>query len=381
MPKSAGRSPEAKAQTVRMGDIGVTFQTMEKLQKGTEAEAAEGKTQAGSTGGRASEKSQEGEKRTESFETQTEKENTAGNNGEKENQSSGGYTVEACSIDGWVSAQAAELRVGSIQDDARSIAIFYGDPITVTGVLKKDGADTGWYVVDVDWDETESQQQKLYLPASCFTENLSDMGSHGITLTEEQMVIYDLQGGSSNYINKATNGNWYSSQGHEYKNLGGAAWLDCTDGTTWTETKIGPLPESPSERSDVLQEALGNTTVVSMTITDEADQNRIDIYYDPIQKIWENEAGEIYEQRAQSIWRAPDGTDWYQLGTSPGYYAYEQIMLQSQDGQTQELLYHDRNSDGWINEAGEGFAQIAEGQWVKNGDEEQVWTQIGELDP
>ncbi len=197
--------------------------------------------------------------------------------------------VETASFSVWVTSKSLNIR-SSFSTDAPILgSAFYADALKVTGIVRENGQETGWYQVETAGGEG-------YVSAQYVSQTPPTAERSGITLTEETIPLYESGGEGAAYVSKATDGGWYDGSGRSFADNGDGTWTCLDSGRIWTEE-----PPSPPV----------STAGQSVAVMDEEGLNSQTLYYDEAAGIWANTAGGVYTQVTSQIWQGPDGGSWF----------------------------------------------------------------------
>lgn len=145
------------------------------------------------------------------------------------------FEIEECSFANWVVSDSLNVRASYSTEAQILDTIYYAEGVTVTGIVKENGTDTGWRRISYSRGEG-------YVSGDYISLNAPTAEQSGIVLTEEQKTLYTQDGNSATYINRAEDGRWYDGSGREYVEAGGS-WQCVSSGETWMEE----IPESTVE--------------------------------------------------------------------------------------------------------------------------------------
>lgn len=199
----------------------------------------------------------------------------------------GGYTVTEDSFSVWVSSQQLNVRSSYSTESSVLGVVYYGDALKVTGIVKANGADAGWYRVDFGGSVG-------YVSSQYATKEGVSIANVGVSLTDEMVLLYELSGRGASYVYKATDGKWYDYSGRQYSPGSNGEWTLLPNGTIWTET----APESPADHA-----------VDQANIVDQEGLNYGTLYLGE-DGTWRNIAGGVYTPNGDNTWTGPDGTIW-----------------------------------------------------------------------
>ncbi|MDD2960159.1 MAG: SH3 domain-containing protein [Lachnospiraceae bacterium] len=217
---------------------------------------------------------------------------TSGNTAASSAQTKDGYTIEA--VDEFVTyVMSSTLNIRSSYSTSASVlgTLYYADAVTVNGVVKQNGSDAGWYCVDYNGATgyIASQYTNVGGPTA---EN------SGITLTDEQVTLYALDGSGSTYINKGTDGKWYDGYGRQYTSDGTSLWICQNDKSEWSDY----APDTSF---------ITDNSTAQVTIVDKEGLNYDTLYENAKNGEWYNVAGGLFIFDGTSQWTAQDGSLWY----------------------------------------------------------------------
>ena len=164
-------------------------------------------------------------------------------------------------------------------------ALSRGDAVMVTGTMQ-DGA----------WYQIRYNNATGYVSAQYISQELLSAEILGITLTDEQLCLYQTDGNAATYINKATDGNWYDGSGRQYQLRRADSWMRLSDGSSWTDI----APANPSDKS-----------AAQIQVKDKDGLNTQTLYQDEATGGWQNIAGGVYSDNGDGSYTGPDGTLWY----------------------------------------------------------------------
>ncbi len=221
---------------------------------------------------------------------------STGNAGSTGNTGSSGSTgsarpesvVEESEFSVWVTGQSLNVRSAPSTDAPVLGMVSYADALTVTGIVEENGSESGWY--QVDYDGTAGYVSAQYVSVAPPTAEKS-----GLTLTDEAVTLYKIDGDGATYVYKATDGCWYDGSGRQYSSNGDGTWTCATSGELWTQT-------APASSVD--------ENAQSVMVTDEEGNNSQTLYWNESDGTWLNDAGGVYTANDDNTWTGPDGAIW-----------------------------------------------------------------------
>lgn len=211
-------------------------------------------------------------------------------NGEITADSSTEYKVKSAAFTGWVDGSRVNVRSSYSTDSEILGQVYFQDVVFVTADVKNSDGNVEWYQIDYNGEEG-------YIAAAYISHSPTTAEMLGYVMTDEQKVIYLLDGSEICYVNKATNGNWYDGSGRQYIPDGYGNWTLSTDGSRWSETD--PDPGTPAD--DAVDE---------VNIMDEGDYNRGTLYLGE-DGVWRNVANGIFTDNGDGTFTGMDGTIWH----------------------------------------------------------------------
>ncbi|MDO4322297.1 MAG: M56 family metallopeptidase [Lachnospiraceae bacterium] len=196
------------------------------------------------------------------------------------------------------SVPAGEGEVAGERPDQQGTQAFYGDRANAAGAdrsapesLAADGTAEDHFRENSLTGDTSADNPS----ADTASQGAPATPVQGYTLTDQQITLYSVGGEGANYVNKASDGNWYDGSGRQYAQNGGDQWICLTNGTAWTDS----TPDTPADRGISQSSVIDAEGYNQMTLYQQADGS------------WQNIAGGIYMSNGDGTWTGPDGTIWY----------------------------------------------------------------------
>ena len=131
-----------------------------------------------------------------------------------EQTTSSDFSVEAADKTMYVTSQGLNVRAGYSTDDQMIGAFANGAAVHVTGVVKKNGEDYGWY--RIEYNGGAGYVASAYLSDSApAKKEEAQKDQSGLTFTGAATTVYSSYGNAVT-IYKATDGNWYDVNGKKF---------------------------------------------------------------------------------------------------------------------------------------------------------------------
>ena len=177
-----------------------------------------------------------------------------------------GYVTNAQQLNVRSQPNAASTRLGGL---------FLGTEVEVNGSVQENGVDIGWYRINYNG-------KTAYVASMYIGKTKPTAESMGLKLTTESFTLYTEDKSQSIQVYKATDGNWYDTDGRRYQPSRSGKWTCEASTTIWWDAfpddTPAAVPSPPADWQETFEKKLWEEYEVKPERYEEIDTNIYQVY-------------------------------------------------------------------------------------------------------